>query len=182
MKIELASDLHLEFGPLALPGGEVLILAGDICEYRTFKKRQSFVTDFFEKHCAKYDRVFMVSGNHESYHHRLDKTHEDFKAILPSNVTILENETVDYNGVVFIGATLLTDLNQNDPITEMTIQGAMNDYRAIDNYYADKDLYYRLTPDHTYRLHKNTLEYFKTTLTQYQDLLNIKKIILQNMV
>ena len=35
MKIELASDLHLEFGPLELPGGEVLILAGDICEYRT---------------------------------------------------------------------------------------------------------------------------------------------------
>ena len=169
MKIELASDLHLEFGPLELRGGDVLILAGDICEYRTFKKRKSFVTDFFEKECAKYAQVFMVSGNHESYHHRLDKTHEDFKAILPSNVTLLENETVDYNGVVFMGATLWTDLNQNDPVTEMTVKDGMNDYRAIQNYYADKNLYHKLTPDYTYKLHKNTLEYFKTSLAQYQD-------------
>jgi Icc-related predicted phosphoesterase len=168
MKIELASDLHLEFGPLELPGGEVLILAGDICEYRTLKKRQSFVTDFFEKQCSKYDRVFMVSGNHESYHHRLDKTHQDFKAILPNNVTILENETVDYNGVVFMGATLWTDLNQNNPLTVQVVKDGMNDYRAIQNHYPTGN-YHRLTPEHTYQLHKNTVDYFKTSLAEYQD-------------
>jgi Icc-related predicted phosphoesterase len=167
MKVELASDLHLEFGPLELPGGDVLILAGDICEYRTFKKRQSFVSDFFENQCAKYDRVFMVSGNHESYHHRLDKTHQDFKAILPSNVTILENETVDYNGVVFMGATLWTDLNQNNPLTVQVVKDGMKDYRGIQNHYPTGH-YYRLTPEHTYQLHKNTIEYFKNTLAQYQ--------------
>jgi Icc-related predicted phosphoesterase len=51
----------------------------------------------------------------------------------------------------------------------MTIKGAMNDYRTIENYYPDKNLYYKLTPDHTYRLHKNTLEYFKNTLAGYHD-------------
>ena len=38
MKINLVSDLHLEFGYQELPGGEVLILAGDIAEARSIKK------------------------------------------------------------------------------------------------------------------------------------------------
>ena len=38
MKINYMSDLHLEFGYQPLPGGDVLILAGDICEARSYIK------------------------------------------------------------------------------------------------------------------------------------------------
>jgi hypothetical protein len=31
------SDLHLEFADLKLPGGDILILAGDVCEAKNLK-------------------------------------------------------------------------------------------------------------------------------------------------
>lgn len=165
MKINLVSDLHLEFGDLALPGGDVLILAGDICEYRSLQNR-SEIQDFFAVECAKYKKVFMVLGNHEHFHHKFHKTYDDMKAQLPSNVTLLENEFVEYNGVVFLGATLWTDLNRGDPVTAFTIKGFMNDYKVVQNYYPEKGLYYKLTPEWTADVHKKTLEYFKTVLAQ----------------
>ena len=40
MKIHLVSDLHLECEHQELPGGEVLILAGDIAESRTIARHK----------------------------------------------------------------------------------------------------------------------------------------------
>jgi Icc-related predicted phosphoesterase len=169
MKISLVSDTHLEFGPLELPGGEVLILAGDICEYRTFKKRQSFVVDFFERYCARYEQVFMVLGNHESYRYRLDKTYNDLKTLLPSNITLLENESVEYQGVVFIGATLWTDFNRGNPVSIEVARRSMNDYNVIQNHYADTGNYHKLTPEFIYQTHQNTVDYLNTELPQHKD-------------
>ena len=169
LKIGLCSDLHLDFAPVELPGGEVLILAGDICEYRSFKKGLPSVVNFFGLQCPKYEKVFMVMGNHESYRYRLDKTYESLVEILPPNVTLLENETVDYQGVVFMGATLWTDLDNNNPMTAVALKQGMNDYRAIENYYSDTGFYHKLTPEYTYRLHKNTLEYFQQSLALHRD-------------
>ena len=42
MKIAICSDLHLEFGPIMLhndQAADLLILAGDICTVKTFKKK-----------------------------------------------------------------------------------------------------------------------------------------------
>jgi len=164
MKINLVSDLHLEFAPQTLSGGEVLILAGDIAEYRTLKKDPTFLDEL-----SKYDRVFYVMGNHEHYHHRLHKTYDDIKALLPANTTILENETAEYNGVLFLGATLWTDLNRGDPVTMFMIKGFMNDYKVIQNFYPEKNLYYKLTPEFTLDLHRQSLEYFKSVLEKNKD-------------
>lgn len=181
MKISLVSDIHAEFGYQELPGGEVLILAGDICELRTLRneyhttktldrKPGAFKSyDFFYHECAKYEKVFMVLGNHEHYHSRFDKTYDELKAILPANVTLLEKEYVEYKGVIFLGATLWTDLNKHDPITVYTVKDSMHDYRVIQNFYPEKNLYHKLTPDHTHRVHKETLEYFKQTIEANTD-------------
>ena len=170
MKISLVSDLHLDFGAgPELPGGQVLILAGDICEYRSFKKGLPSVVNFFNNECPKYDQVFMVMGNHEHYRYRLDKTHEGLKELLPANVRLLENEFVDYQGVVFMGATLWTDLDGNSPMTAITLKHGMNDYKAIENYYSDTGFYHKLTPEYTYRLHNNTLDYFRESLSEHQN-------------
>jgi hypothetical protein len=182
MNITLVSDLHLEFGYQELPGGEVLILAGDICEYRTFKNefhKTKLVDrvpgafkayDFFYSECAKYKKVFMVMGNHEHYHHRFDKTYNDLKAILPENVTLLEKEAVEYEGVLFLGATLWTDLNKGDPITVHVIKDFMNDYKCVQNFYPEKSLYHKLTPAHTVAEHRKTLQYFKFMLEEKRDM------------
>jgi hypothetical protein len=110
----------------------------------------------------------MVMGNHEHYRYRLDKTYESLVELLPANVRLLENETVDYQGVVFMGATLWTDLDGNSPIATIALKHGMNDYRAIENYYSDTGFYHKLTPEYTYRLHNNTLDYFRASLAEYQ--------------
>jgi len=182
MKIGLVSDLHLEFGYQELPGGEVLILAGDIAEARSISKHHHSTkliqdtpdpfyrcSEFFKWECEKYDQVFMVLGNHEHYHSRFDKTYDELKRILPKNVTLLENEAVDYKGVMFMGATLWTDLNKGDSITAFHLKQYMNDYRVITNHYPAKDVYHKLTPEHTAEVHFKTKQYFRTVLEMNRD-------------
>lgn len=182
MIIHLVSDLHLEFGYQELPGGDVLILAGDICEAKTLRKEfhQTKVIDrvpgafpaydFFYSECVKYKKVFYVLGNHEHYHGRFDKTVNELKSMMPDNVTLLEKECFEYEGVLFLGATLWTDLNKGDPITVYTMKGFMNDYKVVQNFYADKGLYYKLTPEHTAAEHRKTKQYFKLMLEEKRDL------------
>jgi Icc-related predicted phosphoesterase len=183
MKIHYVSDLHLECEYQELPGGEVLILAGDIAEVTGIAKSHHStklvqdtpdhfyrLSEFFKWECAKYDRVFYVMGNHEHYSGRLDKSYHILKSIMPDNVFLLENEVVEYNGVMFMGATMWTDMNKNDPITLQIVKNDMNDYRSIKNYYANKDLYYRLTPEHTVGMFRKTVEYFKQTLESEENL------------
>ena len=178
MKISLVSDLHLETGYQELPGGEVLILAGDICEARDFKKDFHGTRlldtkpgaykwyDFFYKECAKYDRVFYVMGNHEHYHGRFDRTPYDLREILPKNVRLLEDEYEEYNGVLFIGSTLWTDCNKNNPLSMQIIKYGMNDYRLIKNHYVNKNIYYKLTPEYTSGVHRNSREFIRMILEQ----------------
>jgi Icc-related predicted phosphoesterase len=181
MKITFVSDLHLEFGFQKLPGGEVLILAGDICEARSLAKdfRQTKLIDhvpgsfkcqdFFEYECAKYQKVFMVMGNHEHYHGRFNKTYSELVSMLPENVELLEDEIVEYNGVMFLGSTLWTDLNKGDSITAWHLKSCMNDYRVVQNYYEAKNLYYKLTPEHTAEVHFKTKQYFRMMLSEHRE-------------
>ena len=72
MKIALASDLHLEIGDITLTNQEnadVLILSGDICTVKTFKKKpkeRAMVKDFFRRCAFQFPQVVYVLGNHDS--------------------------------------------------------------------------------------------------------------------
>jgi len=181
MKIHYCSDLHLEFGYVTLPGGDVLVLAGDICEERSLRKQFHDTkllehddgvyryVDFFERECSKYRKVFMVMGNHCHYHGKFHKTYDKLKEILPDNVTLLEKEAVDYEGVMFLGGTMWTNCNNGDSLTTYTLKASMNDYRVIQNYYEDKGLYFKLTPEYTFREHIKTLRVFEEVLKQHSD-------------
>ena len=183
MKINIVSDLHLDVGGyLELPGGEVLILSGDIAEARVISKHYHSTkplssipnynfacSEFFHYECAKYDRVFYVLGNHEHYGSVYQNTRKDIEYIMPKNVTILENEVVDYNGVMFMGATLWTDLNSRDPLTEYHIKQCMNDYHKITMKGNAYNPYHKLKPSFTVQEHTRSLEYFKIVLEQNRD-------------
>ena len=182
MNINLVSDLHLDVsGYLDLPGGEVLIIAGDACEAKAIRHdlrqikhlsdepQRSFpCSEFWRYECAKYKKVFYVMGNHEHYRGRFDKTYHELKEMLPANVTLLENQTEEYQGVMFMGATLWTDINNNDPLTDWELRRNMNDYRIITNRYPDRDLYYNLLPGHTAKVHEETKQYFESVLKANQ--------------
>jgi len=185
MRVNVISDLHLEFADLVLPGGDVLILSGDVIEAKNLK--QSDYTPeivalsertgmkfhrfarFFNEECAKYTKVFYVMGNHEHYGFKFDDTYGHLFDNLPSNITLLEKESIEYNGVVFIGGTLWTDLNKGDPITAMTLQSSMNDYRTITKHYKAKGVYHKLTPEVTRDEHIKTKQFIEEAITAAGD-------------
>ena len=178
MKLQVISDLHLEFADLILPGGDVLILSGDIMEARHYKKelynkdmvlfeherkdqRPDRWARFMEEECAKYREVVMVMGNHEHYGFQYQKTYAHIASQLPDNITLLENQTHTIDDVTFVGATLWTDMNKADPLTMFHMKGAMNDYRQITQFNEAKNVYHRLDPERTVADHYKSRDYIK---------------------
>ena len=184
MKIDLCSDLNLEFADLTLPGGDVLIVAGDLCEAKNLrqdryesdtelvmfdfenpqKRADRFYRFIVEECSAKYRETVMVMGNHEHYGFRFEKTAQHIRDQLPDNVTLLDNSTHVIDNVLFAGATLWTDLNRNDFMTHQVLTHSMNDYRQITQHDRARDAYYKLTTARTYREHQLTKQYFKHVL------------------
>jgi hypothetical protein len=128
-----------------------LVLGGDICvaadlleqtspdlKYGhagigTAKSRK--IHDFFSNCCAMFPHVVYVAGNHEHYHYDFKYTISHLKKMLGylPNLHILEKETIELNGVAFVGGTLWTDMNRSDPLTLHYVKGAMNDFREVLN-------------------------------------------------
>jgi Icc-related predicted phosphoesterase len=150
MKIALASDIHLEFGDINLQNTEnanVLILSGDICVAADIGKpdrynimedsRGNRIADFFKRCSFQFPHVVYVMGNHEHYNGDFAKSAAKLKSMLDSNmlsnVYLLDKECKVIDDVTFIGGTLWTDMNKEDPITLHSMTRMMNDFRCVDN-------------------------------------------------
>ena len=151
MKVAICSDLHLEFGGLDLKnteGADVLVLSGDILvendldEYNLpqieagfARKRSTMYHEFFDRVCAEFPHVVYVAGNHESYHGDFATTYTGLKTKLArhENLHILDKEIFELDDYVFVGSTLWTDMNKEDPVTLEYIRHSMNDFRIIAN-------------------------------------------------
>lgn len=190
-KVNVISDLHLEFSDLMLPGGEILLICGDACETRRIKpdmytgvmprldkyqgpeKRPDRFYRFFKEECSKYDRVLYVAGNHEHYDGKFNQTHDLLRECLAdTNVEVLERDTVDIGGTLFVGATLWSDTS--DPMVEMIVKESMNDYHSIrvKEYWGNESTqvnYRRLHPrDTTYNFIKSR-DYIETVAKNNPD-------------
>jgi predicted phosphodiesterase len=151
MKIAVASDLHLEFGDLDIANhdnAEVLILSGDICVAADLDMRDSRQTEmgfararserfheFFERCATRFPHVIYVMGNHEYYHSDLATELNEVRRKLAhlTNLSVLERDIKVINDVTFIGGTLWTDMNNQDPLTLYHMRTMMNDFRVISN-------------------------------------------------
>jgi Icc-related predicted phosphoesterase len=196
MKIAIASDVHLEFGDLILKNEEnadVLILSGDICVAADFRdpdiysmvqggKTQRYI-EFFTRCANEFSKVIYVVGNHEHYHGDYAETFTILRKYLGhiENLHILDKEHVTIDDVTFIGGTLWTDMNAQDPVTLAHIRVKMNDFRLIEN--SNEMVSYRtfdvneegteiptfrkrparFTPEDTVQDHKKMLEYINVT-------------------
>ena len=95
MKLHLYSDIHKEFETknniFMPPGGDVLILAGDVCVADDFNQD---TLAWFQEVSERYEQVFYVLGNHEHYHGDLTASYWILNEELPENVTILNNTSL----------------------------------------------------------------------------------------
>jgi Icc-related predicted phosphoesterase len=109
-------------------------------------------------------------GNHEHYHFCYDDTYQHLKDQLPDNVYLLENETKEIDGVIFIGCTLWTDANRGNPLTKMTLKDCMNDYHSVQKRLGPEQNYYgKLSVDATVYVHRQSVQFLQNTLEQYRD-------------
>lgn len=144
MKINLLSDLHVEFCPMPpLPGGETLFLAGDILCAAYLNKRRTdrpstlrrkWFNAFFKECCEKYERVYYIAGNHESYHGNIQVTHQILAEFVRQfdNVTYLNNDCVPLTEkTMLFGATMWTNLNNSDPNAVWEAKRVMNDFNGL---------------------------------------------------
>lgn len=170
MKIALASDVHLEFGPISLENNEkadVLILSGDICVATKFGKTSS---SFFKECSERFSKVLYVMGNHEHYDGDFQLTEKILREELEDykNIHLLENESIEIGEYVFVGATLWTDMNKNDPITLHHVKRRMNDFVTVRNGHG-----FVLSPEFVYNEHCKTMEYFRNVVSD-----NTKKYVI----
>ena len=124
MRIQVISDIHLEFGPLELDvsSTDVLIAAGDI----GLGRDGLYWLKDLDCH------VVYVAGNHEFWGYDLIGLPQILKTMShETHIHFLENQYVDIMGVRFIGCTLWTDFKNcdRDIMNEMLLM--MNDFRYI---------------------------------------------------
>lgn len=138
MKIQFASDLHLEFpanskflksNPLQQIG-DILILGGDIVPFRIMEQFK----DFFKFCSDNFETTYWIPGNHEYYHSELGNRIGQFKEEIESNVFLLNNQVIDKAETRIILSTLWTPISSEKA---WYIQNGLNDYRLI----KDKDSY-----------------------------------------
>ncbi|GAA2857830.1 metallophosphoesterase [Aminobacter niigataensis] len=133
MRLWILSDLHLEIanlpGPLHVPAADVCVVAGDLCN------GIDRGVQWLEQHIAPCMPCIYVGGNHEFYRGAIIEGIAAGKvaASQTRRVHFLQNETVELDGVCFVGATLWTDfrLAGHQALAMSHAQERMNDFRKI---------------------------------------------------
>lgn len=180
MKIQVVSDLHLEFGPIEIKneGSDVLILSGDIlvaADLAISPERNRFFREFLRQVDGEFPNIVYVPGNHEFYNGKMNECLQNIhnECARYNNIYFLENETVEIDDVIFMGATLWTDCNKEDPLTLHALKDMMNDFFIIRNdnkiFNDIMNQYPRLLPEDIVEFHKKTLEYFDIVLENSKD-------------
>lgn len=132
MKIQFASDLHLEMSvnvawiqshPLDVTG-EILVLAGD-----TAYLEEGVPDWFLDWASTSYKQVMLIPGNHEFYHFGdVAKLGDSWLWMLRENVGYYYNKVVRIDNTDFILSTMWSHI----PETEMfQVQRGLNDFRQI---------------------------------------------------
>lgn len=129
MKLQVLSDLHIEFADFELPetNADVIVLAGDIGVGIGGLK-------WLTKYTVSKPCIY-VPGNHEFYGHDISLV-DELRTCAPSNVHVLNNEQVVIDHVRFLGAVLWTDFRLFGEVDKwFSIQRArqsMNDFFSIE--------------------------------------------------
>lgn len=192
MKIKVVSDLHLEWSDIDIKndeGAEVLILSGDIMmavdlhnspapgpysgpgemtKFNNKNDRAYRYRDFLKRCSENFANVIFVAGNHEFYDGKWIQTLTILaeECATYGNIYFLERGIKKIGDVTFIGGTLWTDMNKNDPLTMHAVRDMMNDYRSI-----RKELqgYTTLKPYDTTERHRETLGYIRSVIAERSD-------------
>jgi len=168
VRIQLASDLHLEFFEGAFPGectlspahqADVLVLAGDIGQ-------AARGLELFKNWPVP---VLYVAGNHEGFGACWSAVLAELRASAEgSPVRFMERDVADFGGVRFLGCTLWTDYRlRTDRTQRQLMENAelrISDHRRITN--ADGS---RFLPSDALREHEQSRRWLESELAKPYD-------------
>ena len=160
MRLQILSDLHLEFGPAGIPvtQADVVVLAGDIHVGYAGPR-------WAREHFADKPVVYVL-GNHEFYMQSLPEFTELLRGEASGGpVYLLENSVVEIAGYTFLGCTLWTDFQLSpDPDAAMRVaEKYMSDYHVID-FSPEKRV---LRARDTVRWHAESVAWLRSALAKY---------------
>lgn len=163
MKLQYASDLHLEFpenknflkaNPI-LPQCEILILAGDITPFAVLNNQ----SDFLDYLSDNFKTTYWLPGNHEYYNSDINERTGQLNEKIRENIILVNNISVELNNAEanLIFSTLWSHIT---PEYKYVITDSYSDFRIIRN--GD-----RLLDIETYNLlHKECVSFLKTKLSE----------------
>ena len=158
MTVQYASDLHLEMPanssylrkkPL-LPKGDLLILAGDIVWLNNIDQHK----DFFDYCSHHFAHTYWIPGNHEYYNTDILKTGGILNEHIRSNVTLVNNTTIDHGGIRIVCSTMWSEIREQ----EEKIVSRVSDFKRI--HYGDG----LLNIKQYNQLHYDSLAYIKEAM------------------
>ncbi|RQO73983.1 phosphoesterase [Pedobacter sp. KBW06] len=166
MKIQIISDLHQEFGisELNFENADLVILAGDT---NLGIKGIEWVKKYIPNKPVLY-----ILGNHEYYKGSYPRTlHQIIEASRNSNVTVLENNRLEFEGIRFHGATFWTDFSLFGSPVEYGIicQAQMNDYKVIRR----DPSYSKLRSIDTFKIHQISRAWLEESLEESRGYKNV---------
>lgn len=159
MKIQFASDLHLEFpqnkeflriNPIK-PVGDILLLAGDIVPFAVLSDHM----DFFNYLSDHFQTTYWVPGNHEYYYSNiLDRCGALYEKIT-NNVFLVNNTAIALEDIKLIFSTLWSKIS---PSNAWYVRKGMNDFKVIKY---DQDIF---SPDQFNQLHDESIQFIEQEL------------------
>jgi predicted phosphodiesterase len=179
---QVCSDLHLEFHHkvtlkhFVKHSARHLIIAGDLgSPHRNFQTYLSFL----QQASKKFEKVFIISGNHSCYNSTLEGTKRTIEMIVAnfSNVYFLNNSCYEFENdpVVLIGTTLWSKVLDEE---KHKVVSSLNDYNMIyqDNLDENQKLTHITTKDSNNEFEKNK-NWLTAEIEKYR-LLNKRIIII----
>jgi predicted phosphodiesterase len=190
MKIQVVSDLHLEFSDINIQnekGADVLILSGDIMvahdlhehpetSYGMYsnvnladlgRRQQTALRfrDFLKRVSFQFPHVIYVAGNHEFYHGKWYQTLQVLRNECAKfdNIYFFEDNHKVIDDITFVGGTLWTDMNRADPLTLHAAKDMLNDFRLIRN---EQKGYTTVKPADTVYRHRDTMNYIEGIVSE----------------
>lgn len=147
MNLYVLSDLHTEFADFSPPetDADVVVLAGDI----------GVGLRGVEWAARRFPHlpVIYVPGNHEFYGYDIGLTGE-LKAAASDNIHVLNDDTLELDGVRFVGTTLWTDFKlYGEGEAWFARQSAK---KLIEDFAAIKNGERRFTPEDSVELHESS--------------------------
>ena len=161
LKIQYASDLHLEFPAnkeflkqhRLQAAGDVLVLAGDIVPFATMEKHQ----DFFSFLADHFETTYWLPGNHEYYHFDLAEKSRVLNEEIRSNVFLVNNTSVVHENTRLIFSTLWSKIN---PAHQRQIESGLNDFHVI------RYKGHRFSTEIYNQLHEESLAFIRQALNE----------------